>query len=70
MNSPKTTMDDLRITNLYPDDKVLIEVRGFKITVYRDDDYALDGACIDVEDTEEGSRYSTILGKEGETHRL
>ena len=70
MNSPKTTMDDLRITNLYPDDKVLIEVRGFKITVYRDDDYALDGACIDVEDTEEGSFYSTILGTDSETHRL
>ena len=71
MSNPSTTIDDLRITNYYPDaDAVLIEVGDFKITVYRDDDYALDGACIDVEDTEEGSRYSTILGTDSETHRL
>ncbi len=65
MNSPKTTMDDLRITNLYPDDKVLIEVGDFKIAVYRDEQNH-----IDVEDLEEGSFYSTILGTDSETHRL
>ena len=71
MNNPSTTIDDLRITNFYPDaDAVLIEVRGFKITVYRDERFPEDEAYIDIEDTEEGSRYSTILGKEGETHRL
>ena len=71
MNNPSTTIDDLRITNFYPDaDAVLIEVGGFKITVYRDDRFPEDEAYIDIEDMEEGSRYSTILGKEGETHRL
>ena len=71
MSNPSTTIDDLRITNYYPDaDVVLIEVRGFKITVYRDERFPEDEAYIDIEDTEEGSRYSTILGKEGETHRL
>jgi|18_taG_2_1085343.scaffolds.fasta_scaffold82427_2 hypothetical protein len=71
MSIPSTTIDDLRITNFYPDaDAVLIEVRGFKITVYRDERFPEDEAYIDIEDTEEGSRYSTILGKEGETHRL
>jgi len=71
MSNPSTTIDDLRITNFYPDaDAVLIEVRGFKITVYRDERFPKDEAYIDIEDTEEGSRYSTILGKEGETHRL
>ena len=71
MSNPSTTIDDLRITNYYPDaDAVLIEVRGFKITVYRDERFPEDEAYIDIEDTEEGSRYSTILGKEGETHRL
>jgi len=71
MSNPSTTIDDLRITNFYPDaDAVLIEVRGFKITVYRDERFPEDEAYIDIEDTEEGSRYSTILGKEGETHRL
>jgi len=38
--------------------------------VYRDERFPEDEAYIDIEDTEEGSRYSTILGKEGETHRL
>ena len=71
MSNPSTTIDDLRITNYYPDaDAVLIEVRGFKITVYRDERFPEDEAYIDIEDTQEGSRYSTILGKEGETHRL
>ena len=71
MNNPSTTIDDLKITNFYPDaDAVLIEVGDFKITVYHDDRYPDDGAHIDIEDMEEGSRYSTILGKEGETHRL
>ena len=71
MSNPSTTIDDLRITNFYPDaDAVLIEVGDFKITVYRDERFPEDEAYIDIEDTEEGSRYSTILGKEGETHRL
>ena len=71
MNNPSTTIDDLKITNFYPDaDAVLIEVGGFKITVYHDDRYPNDGACIDVEELVRGARYSTILGKEGETHRL
>jgi len=71
MSIPSTTIDDLRITNFYPDaDAVLIEVGGFKITVYRDERFPEDEAYIDIEDVEEGSRYSTILGKEGETHRL
>ncbi len=71
MSNPSTTIDDLKITNFYPDaDAVLIEVGGFKITVYRDVRFPEDEAYIDIEDTEEGSRYSTILGKEGETHRL
>ena len=69
MNSPKTTMDDLRITNLYPDDKVLIEVGDFKIAVYRDEQNNIQ-THIDVEDLEEGSFYSTILGTDSETHKL
>ena len=71
MSNPSTTIDDLKITNFYPDaDAVLIEVGDFKITVYHDDRYPNDGACIDVEDVEEGSRYSTILGTDSETHKL
>ena len=71
MNNPSTTIDDLKITNFYPDaDAVLIEVGGFKITVYRDDRYPGDGAHIDIKDMEEGSRYSTILGTDSETHKL
>ena len=71
MNGPSTTIDDLKITNFYPDaDAVLIEVGGFKITVYRDDRYPSDGAHIDIKYMEEGSRYSTILGTDSETHKL
>ena len=71
MSNPSTTIDDLKITNFYPDaDAVLIEVGGFKITVYRDERFPEDEAYIDIEDTEEGSRYSTILGTDSETHKL